>query len=56
MSLEGKNFVRKAAKGSRIPHQSLRDDTGDLFESVAAWNDAQFSLSADDRERGSIIG
>jgi len=33
-----------------IPHyQSLRDDTGDVFESVAAWNFVQLSLAADDR-------
>lgn len=33
-----------------IPHyQSLRDDTGEVFENVAAWNFAQISLAADDR-------
>jgi len=33
-----------------IPHyQSLRDDTGEVFENVAAWNFVQISLAADDR-------
>ena len=38
-----------------IPHfQSLRDDTGEVFENVAAWNFVQISLAADDRSERTL--
>ncbi len=38
-----------------IPHyQSLRDDTDEVFESMAAWMFAQISLAADDRNERTL--